>query len=94
MAVERLLRRFERRIGIDRRGRSVWVWAVPPAVGVATAIFSYFMPGIPDNFGWPGRAVLALFGFVTMTVIAVIYMISFDNDRNQSDELPRTRQRP
>ena len=91
MGIEGLLRQFERRIGIDRSGRSVWVWTVPPAVGVATAIFSFFMPGIPDNFGWPGRMVLALFGFVTMTAIAVIYMISFDDDRNQSDEVPRTR---
>ena len=94
MGIERLLRRFERRIGIDRSGRSVWVWTVPIAVGLATAIFSFFMPGIPDSFGWPGRSVLAVFGFVTMTAIAVIYMISFDNDRNQSDDLPRTHQRP
>ena len=91
MGIEGWLRRFERHIGIDRSGRSVWVWTVPLAVGVATAVFSAFMPGIPDNFGWPGRLVLALFGLVTMTAIAVIYMISFDNDRNQSDEVPRSR---
>jgi len=91
MHIERWLRHFERRIGIDRRGRSVWVWLVPPAVGIVSGIFSALMPGIPENFGWPGRTILGLFGLVTMTAIAMIYLISFDNDRNQSDEAPPSR---
>ncbi|MBV8195106.1 MAG: hypothetical protein JOY80_06205 [Candidatus Dormibacteraeota bacterium] len=91
MSIEHALREFERRIGIDRSGRSVWVWLVPMFVGVASGIFGAFMPGIPGDFPWPGRVVLGLFGLVTMTAIAVIYLISFDNDRNQSDEIPRSR---
>ncbi|MFN2581761.1 MAG: hypothetical protein ABR498_03360 [Candidatus Dormibacteria bacterium] len=91
MGMERLLRDFERRIGIDRSGRSAWVWLVPIAVGLVCGIFGGLMPGIPDNFGVPGRVVLGLFGLVTMTAISVIYLISFDNDRNQSDEVPPTR---
>jgi len=88
MGIKELLRRFEMRLGIDRGGRSVWVWLVPPAVGVAGGVFGALMPGIPSDFGWPGRIVLGIFGLVTMTAIAVIYLISFDNDRNQSDESP------
>jgi hypothetical protein len=41
------------------------------------------MPGIPDEGGWALRVLLGVFALVTMTAIAVIYMISFDNDRNQ-----------
>lgn len=85
---------MERRLGIDRRGRSVWVWLMPPAVGLTVAIFSLFMPGLPDDFGWPLRIAMAVFGFFTMTAISFIYLISFDDDRNQSDEVPDGLGRP
>jgi hypothetical protein len=82
-SVEAALRRFEKLLGIDRQGRSVWVWLVPPGVGVAAGVIAALMPGIPDEGGVALRVLLGLFALVTMTVIAVIYMISFDNDRNQ-----------
>ena len=90
-SVELALRAFERAIGIDRRGRSVWVWLLPPAIGLAVAILSLFMPGIPDNFGWVDRVAIAIFGFFTMTAISFIYLVSFDNDPNQSDDVPQPR---
>jgi hypothetical protein len=82
-SVEAGLRGFEKRLGIDRQGRSVWVWLVPPGVGVAAGVIAALMPGIPDEGGWALRVLLGIFALVTMTLIAVIYMISFDNDRNQ-----------
>ena len=88
MHIEALLRSFERKLGIDRRGRSVWVWLFPPVTGVASGVFGALMPGIPADFSWPGRVAIGLFGLVTMTAISIIYLISFDNDRNQSDEVP------
>jgi hypothetical protein len=89
--VEQSLRHFEQRLGIDRRGRSVWVWLLPPLVGVLTGAIGAFMPGLPDDFGWPLRLTLGLFGFVSMTLISVIYLIAFDDDRNQrADDVTRS----
>ena len=81
--VEAGLRQFERKIGIDREGRTVWVWLMPPAIGLVTACLTPFMPGLPDSMGLIYRVTLALFGFVTMTAITSIYLISCDNDHNQ-----------
>jgi hypothetical protein len=81
--VEAGLRRFERKIGIDREGRTVWVWLMPPAIGLVTACLAPFMPGLPDSMGPIYRITIAIFGFVTMTAITSIYLISFDNDHNQ-----------
>ncbi len=77
------LRRFERKIGIDREGRTVWVWLMPPAIGLITACAVPFMPGLPDSMGLIYRITLSIFGFFTMTAITSIYLISFDNDHNQ-----------
>lgn len=81
--VEAGLRQFERKIGIDREGRTVWVWLMPPAIGLVTACLAPFMPGLPDSMGPIYRITIAIFGFVTMTAITSIYLISFDNDHNQ-----------
>jgi hypothetical protein len=81
--LETAFRRLEGKLGIDREGRSVWVWLLPPAIGLATALLVPFMPGLPAAMGLFDRITLAVFGLVTMTVIASIYLISFDNDHNQ-----------
>ena len=82
-SLENAFRRLEGKLGIDREGRSVWVWLLPPAIGLATAVLVPFMPGLPAAMGLVDRITLALFGLITMTVIASIYLISFDNDHNQ-----------
>jgi hypothetical protein len=76
-------RLLERRLGIDREGRSVWVWLLPPGVGVVSAVLVAFMPGLPDDIGWMYRLPFSFFALVTMTAIASIYLITFDNDHNQ-----------
>jgi hypothetical protein len=89
--IEAGLRRLERKIGIDREGRTVWVWLLPPGIGLFTAVLVPFMPGLPDAMGLFDRLTLAVFGMFTMTAIASIYLISFDNDHNQQapvDEPP------
>jgi hypothetical protein len=78
-----LFRRLEQRLGIDREGRTVWVWLLPPAVGVASGVLIAFMPGLPDSLSWAARLPYSVFAFVTMTLIASIYLIQFDNDHNQ-----------
>jgi hypothetical protein len=77
------LRRFERFLGIDRRGRSTWVWAFPLGVGLIAGGISPFMPGLSAVFGIFGSIFFAVFAFVTMTIISVLYMLAFDRDRNQ-----------
>src|ERR1700730_6052852 len=76
-------RRLEGRLGIDREGRSVWVWLLPPGVGIVSAVLVAFMPGLPDDLGWVYRLPFSFFALVTMTAIASIYLITFDNDHNQ-----------
>lgn len=78
-----LFRRLERRLGIDREGRSVWVWLLPPCIGIVSAVLVAFMPGLPDDLGWVYRLPFSVFALVTMTLIASIYLITFDNDHNQ-----------
>jgi hypothetical protein len=81
--LEGLFGSLERRLGINREGRSVWVWLLPPGVGLASAVLIAFMPGLPDSLSWAERLPFSLFAFVTMTLIASIYLIQFDNDHNQ-----------
>jgi len=81
--IEAALRHFEQRIGIDREGRTVWVWLVPLAVGLVAGVLAAFMPGLPDETPWAARLGMSIFALVTMTGIASIYLISFDNDHNQ-----------
>lgn len=81
--VEAAFRRLERKLGIDREGRTVWVWLIPPSIGLVTGILVPFMPGLPDSMGLVDRITLSIFGFFTMTIITSIYLISFDNDHNQ-----------
>ena len=78
-----LFRRLERRLGIDREGRTVWVWLLPPCIGIVSAVLVAFMPGLPDNLGWVYRLPFSIFALLTMTLIASIYLITFDNDHNQ-----------
>jgi hypothetical protein len=85
--IEAGLRRLERKIGIDREGRTVWVWLMPPAIGLVTACLVPFMPGLPDSMSFIYRITLSIFGFFTMTAITSIYLISFDNDHNQQAQV-------
>ncbi len=78
-----LFRRLERRLGIDREGRTVWVWLMPPCIGIISAVLVAFMPGLPNDVGWVYRLPFSVFALVTMTAIASIYLITFDNDHNQ-----------
>jgi hypothetical protein len=78
-----LFRRLERRLGIDREGRTVWVWLLPPGIGLASSVLVAFMPGLPNDVSWVYRIPFALFALLTMTGIASIYLITFDNDHNQ-----------
>ena len=82
-SVERRLRRFEKRLGIDRQGRSVWIWALPPLSGVIIGVLFGVMPGIPIPADWGLRVAFGLFGLVATTAVSVICLLSFDRDGNQ-----------
>src|ERR1700689_12267 len=86
-----VFRSLERRLGIDREGRSVWVWLLPPGVGVASGGLIAFVPGLPDSLSWAARLPFPVFAVIPMPLIASIYLIQFDNDHNQqasSDDDP------
>ncbi len=89
--VQAWLRLLEGKLGIDRDGRTVWVWLLPPGLGLVTALMVLFMPGVSTDMGLFGSVALAVFGLLAVTVIASIYLISFDKDHNQqalADDLP------
>jgi hypothetical protein len=81
--VEAGFMRLERKLGIDREGRSVWVWLLPPGIGLFTAVMVMLMPGFSSEMGLFGSLTVAVFGLLAVTAIASIYLISFDNDHNQ-----------
>ncbi len=81
--VEAGFKRLERKLGIDREGRSVWVWLLPPGLGLVTAVMVLFLPGVSSDMGLFGSVTLAIFGLLAVTMIASIYLISFDKDHNQ-----------
>jgi hypothetical protein len=81
--VEAGFKRFESKLGIDREGRTVWVWLLPPGMGLVTAVMVLFMPGLSSGMGLFGTLTLAIFGLLAVTTIASIYLIAFDNDHNQ-----------
>src|ERR1019366_6913353 len=92
--VEAGFKRLEGRLGIDREGRTVWVWLLPPGMGVVSAVLVAFMPGLRNYVGWVYRLPFDVFAPLTMTPIASIYLITFDNDHNQQaaggdDDTPR-----
>src|ERR1039458_1462614 len=74
-----LFRRLGGRLGIDREGRTVWVWLLPPCIGIVSAVLVAFMPGLPNDVGWVYRLPFAFFALLTMTAIASIYLITFDD---------------
>ena len=81
--VEAGLKRFESALGVDREGRTVWVWLLPPGLGLVTAMMVLLIPGISSGMGWFGQLIMAIFGLLAVTTIASIYLIAFDNDHNQ-----------
>lgn len=81
--VEAGFKRLESQFSIDREGRTVWVWLLPPGMGLVTAVMVLFMPGLSSGMGLFGRVTLASFGLLAVTTIASIYLIAFDNDHNQ-----------
>ena len=81
--VEAAFKRLESKLGIDREGRSVWVWLLPPGIGLVTAAVVLLMPGLSNGVSLPDRLTLAVFGLLAVTTIASIVLISFDNAHNQ-----------
>jgi hypothetical protein len=70
--VEAGFKRFESALGVDREGRTVWVWHLPPGMGLVTAVMVLFMPGLSSGMGLFGRVTLAIFGLLAVTTIASI----------------------
>ncbi len=68
----------------------MWVWLLPPALGLITALVVLFLPGVSADMGLFGSVALAVFGLLAVTVIGSIYLISFDKDHDQEIPEPGT----
>jgi hypothetical protein len=47
--VEAGFKRFESALGVDGEGRTVWVWLLPPGIGLVTAMMVLLVPGISSG---------------------------------------------
>ena len=87
--MERHIRSLERRLGINREGRTVWVWLIPAFSGVVIGLLFGIMPGIPVAADVGIRLSFGLFGLIATVAVSVICLMSFDNDSNQqADSTP------
>lgn len=89
--MERRIRGLERRLGINREGRTVWVWLIPLVSGVIIGVLFGVMPGIPVAADVGVRLGFALFGLIATSAVSVICLMSFDNDRNQQADSAQPR---
>jgi flagellar motor component MotA len=78
--VEERIRRFEKKLGIDRHGRTVWVWLIPPGIGLCAAVLFGVvatLSSLAGDIGVGERILVAVFGFITMTVLTGICLAWF-----------------
>jgi len=67
---------------MDRRGRTVWVWAIPFGTGLLSAFVAVYI-ALPKEATVTVRVILGIFAFVAMTAMATLYLLSFGGDPNQ-----------
>jgi hypothetical protein len=79
-----LLRRFERAIGADLPGRSLWVWLVPLVTTAGTFAMCMWL-GIIGQLGIPATLLLAVFLSATMGSLSVVNLTSAASDARDAD---------
>lgn len=99
-ALNRNLRRLDRRLGIDHAGRSEWVWAIPAFSFLATLGIVLYM-GVVTEMGIGVAIPVGLIGALFMGGLSVAYMTPVDVDERSSgdqgpgpDKPPHTPQPP
>jgi hypothetical protein len=84
--MEKRIRRFEAALGIDRHGRTVWIWVLPPAIGLVTAVLFGYVAALPEFAGdMPLALKIAsgIFGFVLMTILSAMTLAWFGDSENE-----------
>jgi hypothetical protein len=79
-----LLRRFERAIGADVPGRSLWVWLVPLVTTAGTFAMCMWL-GIIGQLGIVASVVLAVFLSATMGSLSAVNLTSAASDARDAD---------
>jgi hypothetical protein len=78
--VEERIRRFEKALGVNRHDRSVWVWVIPPAIGLGAAVLFGVvatLSSLAGDIGVGERILVSIFSFVAMTLIAGVCLAWF-----------------
>jgi flagellar motor component MotA len=78
--VKERIRRFEKALGVNRHGRTVWVWVIPPAIGICAAVLFGVvatLSSLAGSIDVGERILVSVFGFVTMTLITGVSLAWF-----------------
>jgi hypothetical protein len=79
------LRRLERKLGADREGRTLWVWAVPASTVVITFVVLAFI-GVQGKVDLSLTLPMALVLSVFLGSLSAIYLTAASSDeRDQED---------
>ncbi|HWF58064.1 MAG TPA: hypothetical protein VG520_06905 [Candidatus Dormibacteraeota bacterium] len=89
----RMLRGLERKLGADREGRTLWVWAVPAATVVITFAVLAFI-GVQGQVDLSLTLPMALVLSVFLGVLSAIYLTAPASDERDQDEPPDDRHGP
>jgi hypothetical protein len=89
----RMLRRLERKLGSDREGRTLWVWAVPASTVVITfAVLAYI--GVQGQVDLSLTLPMALVLSVFLGSLSAIYLTAPGSDERDQDDGPDDRRGP
>ncbi len=89
----RMLRLLERKLGADREGRTLWVWAVPAATVVITFAVLAFI-GVQGQVDLGLTLPMALVLSVFLGSLSAIYLTAPAADERDQDDPPDDRRGP
>jgi hypothetical protein len=87
------LRRLERKLGADREGRTLWVWAVPAATVVITFAVLAFI-GVQGKVDLALTLPMAVVLSVFLGSLSAFYLTAASSDERDADDGPDDRRGP
>lgn len=78
-AIARWIRRFERRIGAHRDGRSPWVWVVPVISGLVAAVATT-AAATQGGLGGVGGVALGAIAGAFILIMSGMFLLAFSED--------------
>ncbi|MDQ6848137.1 MAG: hypothetical protein M3019_11260 [Candidatus Dormibacteraeota bacterium] len=87
------LRTLERKLGADRRGRTLWVWVVPASTLVVTFVVLAFI-GVQGKVDLALTIPMALVLSVFLGSLSAFYLTAASSDERDGDDGPDDRRGP